>query len=135
MYNQWSTSSHYRLYLLPNFRFSIALATFLKSKGDAELLERSDSLLQEALMLFPSMLKELLDKCCVEADDEVNRCAYFMSPRTLPQALSHLITLYVGRTYSLWKEKETLLWLEINVRECVRKLNDKSIDLEQFDEM
>ena len=53
---------------LPNMAYSVALATFhlhLETGGGKEkedLLARSDSLLQGALLSFPSVLLSLLDK-------------------------------------------------------------------------
>ena len=69
---------------LPNMAYSVALATFhlhLEAAGGQEkedLLARSDSLLQGALLSFPSVLLGLLDKCSIEPDPSVIACSYFL---------------------------------------------------------
>ena len=88
--NQWlvdffNTSNPTRnLDQLPNMAYSVALATFhlhLEAGGGQEkedLLARSDSLLQGALLSFPSVLLGLLDKCSIEPDPSVVACSYFL---------------------------------------------------------
>ena len=69
---------------LPNMAYSVALATFhlhLEAGAGQEkedLLARSDSLLQGALLSFPSVLLSLLDKCSIEPDPSVIACSYFL---------------------------------------------------------
>ena len=69
---------------LPNMAYSVALATLhlhLEAGAGQEkedLLARSDSLLQGALLSFPSVLLSLLDKCSIEPDPSVIACSYFL---------------------------------------------------------
>ena len=70
---------------LPNMAYSVALATFhlhletgAGGKEKEDLLARSDSLLQGALLSFPSVLLSLLDKCSIEPDPSVIACSYFL---------------------------------------------------------
>ncbi|GAA6069846.1 transcription factor 25 [Tachysurus ichikawai] len=42
-----------------------------------------------------------------------------------PPALLELMGLYVGRCHSLWKEAGVMLWMEGNVREVLRRVNEK----------
>lgn len=44
--------------------------------------------------------------------------------RQLP-ALAELTSLYVGRTYSLWREGAVMLWLEETVKEVLRRVDAK----------
>ena len=83
---QWLIDFYYasnptrNLSQLPNFAFSVALATFHKyqeSKADSQL-EESDRLLQDALLSFPSVLLPLLDKCSIDAEDKVARHPFFV---------------------------------------------------------
>jgi hypothetical protein len=61
------------LYLMPNMVFSTALAHFslYTQLDDSVHLEKAEELLQEGLMRFPSLLMELLDKCGVMPDKQV----------------------------------------------------------------
>lgn len=61
------------LYLMPNMIFSIALAHFslFNQTNNQEHLVEADKYLQEALMRFPSLLMEILDKCGVMPDAQV----------------------------------------------------------------
>lgn len=98
MYSEWEPIR--KLSLLPNFKFSVPLAMFLKSRAgeDQVLLKDADRLLQEALLMFPTWLPSLLDKCSIEPDKETSGCTYFSSFNpTMPQAVVHLIALSVGR--------------------------------------
>lgn len=53
---------------LPNIAYSLALAHFrLGEKADA------DELLQKALIMFPSVLMLLLEKCSIQTDSKVCR--------------------------------------------------------------
>jgi len=117
LYTAWNPSRN--LSQLPNFSYSTALATFHLSQeaSGAEassLLISADSLLQEALLSFPSVLLPLLDKCSIEPHKSVMACQYFLDSRSDTPALATLCTLYVARTYHCWKEPEILPWLEKN---------------------
>lgn len=48
-------------------------------------------------------------------------CSIF---RQLP-ALAELTGLYVGRTYTLWREAAVMLWLEETVKEVLRRVDAK----------
>lgn len=62
------------LNLLPNMIFSTALAYFClyNQTSDESLLAKGEKLLQEALIRFPAMLLDLLDKCGVMPDNQVD---------------------------------------------------------------
>ena len=116
---------------LPNFAYSVALATFHLhlERNDPELLAKADTLLQDALLSFPSVLLGLLDKCSIEPDPSVMGCQYFLDTRSDPPALSTLSSLYVSRCFHCWKEPELLPWLERNVAKVVErvKANDPRV--------
>ncbi|GFN80034.1 transcription factor 25 [Plakobranchus ocellatus] len=102
---------------VPNFAFSLALAQFkdaLKKKCDTKT---ADERLQDALLFFPVLLKPLLDQCCVQPDKRVNSHPFFDSKEMLDSTseLGRLVTLYVKRCESCWKELEVMSWLERNV--------------------
>jgi len=109
---------------MPNFSYSVALATFhlFQESNQQDHLDKADSLLQEALLSFPSVLLSLLDKCSIEPDPSVMKCQYFLDSRSDPPALAALCSLYVSRCYHCWKEPELLPWLEKNVKLVVERV-------------
>ncbi len=60
--------------LLPNMVFSTSLAYFClyNQTNDETLLNKAEKLLQDALVRFPALLLDLLDKCGVMPDKEVD---------------------------------------------------------------
>ena len=42
-----------------------------------------------------------------------------------PDALKQLVALYVGRCFACWKEPQVVSWLEKNVREVIKRVNEK----------
>jgi hypothetical protein len=126
-YSKWE-----QLQKLPNLKFSLALAHFLKSrctkqtKSDNEAnLKSADKLLKDALLLFPNFIIPLLDACSGEPDSALKQCSYFdysvysNKYKLVPETVEVLINLYVKRSFSLWKQKAILSWLEKNVAEMV----------------
>lgn len=126
-YSKWES-----LQKLPNLRFSIALAHFLKSrcarqsKAENEAnLKSADKLLKEALLIFPNFIIPLLDACSGEPDAALKQCSYFdysaysNKYKLVPETVEVLVNLYVKRAFSLWKQKPVLCWLEKNVAEMV----------------
>ncbi|KAF7699366.1 transcription factor 25 [Silurus meridionalis] len=132
LYDEWEV--HRNLSQLPNFALSVALACYHMSQQEEMTPEesqrmklRSDTMLQDALIFFPGVLMPLLDQCSVQPDSTVSSHAFFGVKSRLgqPPALSELMGLYVGRCHSLWKEAGVMLWLEGNVQEVMRRVNDK----------
>lgn len=70
--SEWESSKN--LSQLPNFAFSLALAHFHLSDGNTE---QSDALLQDALIMFPGILMQLLEKCSVQIDSRVSKHPFF----------------------------------------------------------
>ncbi|KAF7651647.1 hypothetical protein LDENG_00108040 [Lucifuga dentata] len=125
---------HRNLSQLPNFAFSTALSHFhLSQEEDMDPEESSkhrckaDHMLQNAFIMFPGVLMPLLDLCTVQPDASVSSHAFFGPKSQLgqPPALAELIALYVGRTFSLWREGQVVLWLEQNVKEVLHRVDTK----------
>ncbi|XP_036391779.1 transcription factor 25 [Megalops cyprinoides] len=132
LYEEWEV--HRNLSQLPNFAFSVALAYYHLSQQDdmvqsesARMKQKSDQLLQTALIMFPSVLMPLLDLCTVQPDATVSSHVFFgpKSQMGQPPALNELVSLYVGRSYALWKEGGVMVWLEGNVGEVLRRVDSK----------
>ncbi|XP_010877750.3 transcription factor 25 [Esox lucius] len=132
LYQAWEV--HRNLSQLPNFAFSVALSCFHLSQeeqtesGEREKLkQKADLLLQNALIMFPGVLMPLLDLCTVQPDAAVVSHVFFGPKSQLGQspALAELVSLYVGRTHTLWREAGVLLWLEECVREVLQRVDSK----------
>uniref|UniRef100_A0A8D9EGQ1 Transcription factor 25 n=1 Tax=Cacopsylla melanoneura TaxID=428564 RepID=A0A8D9EGQ1_9HEMI len=109
-YNEWEPDRN--LSQLPNFKYSMAIAHFQNNDPETAHL-----LLQEALIMFPMVLLPLLEKCAIQPDSRVQNHPFFTghAPKTTSPSLQQLVSLYVERSYHVWKESELLPWLERNV--------------------
>ncbi|KAF4101566.1 transcription factor 25 isoform X2 [Onychostoma macrolepis] len=130
LYEEWEV--HRNLSQLPNFSFSVGLSYYHLSQQEdispvenQQLKQKSNVLLQNALIMFPGALMPLLDLCTVQPDAVVSSHAFFGPSSQIgqPPALSELVSLYVGRCHSLWKEAELMLWLEENVRKVLKRVD------------
>lgn len=128
-YKKWDRSQK-----LPNMSYSVALAHFMKSKNAKQTKEENikhlhwaDEFLQRALKIFPNFIIPLLDACSGEPSDELKKCTYFdysvygTNYQLVPETVEVLISLYVRRSYILWKQKPVVAWLERNVECLVNK--------------
>uniref|UniRef100_A0A670YV70 Transcription factor 25 n=1 Tax=Pseudonaja textilis TaxID=8673 RepID=A0A670YV70_PSETE len=82
LFQEWE--GHRNLSQLPNFAFSVPLAYFFLSQQDelseaeqSRAREQADGLIQQALIMFPSALMPLLDRCSVQPDPVVASHAFF----------------------------------------------------------
>lgn len=67
---EWDSTKN--LLQLPNFAYSLATAYFYN--GDSA---KADSLLSDALLMFPGVLLPLLEKCMVQMDKRVANHQFF----------------------------------------------------------
>ncbi|XP_071957587.1 ribosome quality control complex subunit TCF25-like [Antedon mediterranea] len=129
LYNEWE--SHKNLSQLPNFAFSTALAHFHSNEDGGK---KADSMLQEALIMFPSVLIGLLDKCSIQPDPLVASHPFFSasSHTSQPVALTQLVSLFIARNFSSWKQPEVMGWLERNVQEVLKRVDNKDPLVQSF---
>ncbi|XP_042293727.1 transcription factor 25 [Sceloporus undulatus] len=141
LFCEWE--GHRNLSQLPNFAFSVPLAYFFLSQQEdvpevelSQAHERAASLIQQALIMFPSVLMPLLDRCSVQPDAMVAAHSYFGLEAQLssPPALNQLVSLYLGRTHSFWKDPSVMAWLETNVHEVLRRVDSKDPALEEVEQ-
>ncbi|XP_051884729.1 transcription factor 25 isoform X2 [Pristis pectinata] len=132
LHEEWEF--HLNLSQLPNFAFSVPLAYYHLSQREdlsdiecTQKLERAKHLIQKALIVFPSVLMPLLDKCGVQADQAVlsHKFFGFEVQTRQPSALKQLVALFVGRNWMLWKDAGIMTWLEENVKEVLRRVDAK----------
>lgn len=130
IYDEWEADKN--LSQLPNFAFSIALANFHQSKT-ANSLAVADDLLQKALINFPSTLIPLLDKCAIVLEASmVNHPFFGVTAQTSePKGLKQLVALYVGRTFSEWKDHEVVDWLASNVKRVLEQVDNNDPYVEE----
>lgn len=74
LYNEWEKKNN--LSQLPNMAYSYALALFYVSKNNIEV---ADKALQYALLMFPGVLRLLLDELAIQVDSRVSSHHYFGS--------------------------------------------------------
>ncbi|XP_036345323.1 transcription factor 25-like isoform X2 [Rhagoletis pomonella] len=98
---------------LPNMAYSYALALFCQM-GECE---KSDKALQYALLMFPGVLRPLLDELSVQTDKRVQASSYFNNSISGSQSpsLHQLVSLYICRAKVVWRQNNMLPWLERNV--------------------
>lgn len=124
IYDEWD--AHKNLSQLPNFAFSIALAHFHRFKS-TNSPATADELLQKALINFPSALMPLLDKCAITLEKTMMNHPFFgiTSQTNEPKGLKQLVVLFVGRTFSEWKDPEVVDWLASNVKRVLERVDKK----------
>ncbi|KAL3859671.1 hypothetical protein ACJMK2_009879 [Sinanodonta woodiana] len=124
LFEEWE--GHRNLSQLPNFAFSVSLAMFHLNQEGGDL-SKADAMLQKNLLMFPSLLIPLLDKCNIQPDKSVAAHPFFgpVAEYSQPPALKQLIALYIGRCKSCWKEPEVVTWLERNVKATLQRVEDK----------
>lgn len=127
-YETLNPSKH--LNLMPNMSMSVALANFYlyKQTNEEKYLDKANKQLQECLTRFPCILLELLDKCGVIPDKQIETHWIFSKTSHLrtPQGLKYLVDLYAYRMHHEWKITDNLNWLEQTVKDMLKR--EKSIE-------
>lgn len=118
--NLWDSTRN--LTQLPNIAYSLALAHF--RLGHTSI---ANELLQNALIMFPGVLMQLLEECGIQSDEMVRSYDFFNSKAALSTApsLEKLQTLYVARNFLLWKDVELLPWLRENVHAVLSRVDSQ----------
>ncbi|KAM7357388.1 nuclear localized protein 1 [Cochliomyia hominivorax] len=115
---------------LPNMAYSYALALYCLH-GECE---KADNALQYALLMFPGVLKPLLDELSVQTDKRVLSCSYFNSEVSGSQspALHQLVCLYICRAKVVWRQNNILNWLERNVNTALDRIDGKDEVIQEY---
>lgn len=124
MYNECEQTRN--LSQLPNFAYSLAVAHFQLGEVEAARTQ-----LQKALIQFPGVLIPLTEKCSVQVDSRILSSSFFRDAASKQsKSLTQLETLYVIRSYHVWKESELLPWLESNVHQVLDRVeaNDPLVE-------
>ncbi|XP_017016628.1 ribosome quality control complex subunit TCF25 isoform X1 [Drosophila kikkawai] len=117
---------------LPNMAYSYALALYTLHG----VCERSNQALQYALLMFPGVLRPLLDEMSVQTDKRVLASSYFFADVSGNQspALHQLVCLYVCRARVVWRQNEVLPWLESNVNAVLDRIDSKDPLVNEYKE-
>lgn len=91
-------------------------------------LEKADAALQYALLMFPGVLRPLLEEMSVQTDRRASTHSYFQTGISGAQspALEQLVSLYICRAKVMWRDQEILPWLEKNVNIVLDQVDQKS---------
>eukprot|EP00794_Sanderia_malayensis_P018729 gene18729-20618_t len=121
LYEEWKTTKN--LLQLPNFAYSIPLAMFYSKKYS---IEQASSMLQDAMIKFPTVLLPTMDKCSVTLGNDIMKHPYFQRTNDVKQCdgLNRLASLYVGRCHGLWKIPEVLDWLENCAKSAIERIDN-----------
>uniref|UniRef100_A0A182THS5 Transcription factor 25 n=1 Tax=Anopheles melas TaxID=34690 RepID=A0A182THS5_9DIPT len=120
LYEEWDATNN--LSQLPNMAYSYAMALFHLKRTEA-----ADKALQYALLMFPGVLRPLMDELSIQADSRVAGHNYF-GPGAYNKALvalQQLMSLYVCRSKLVWRDAELLPWLERNVNAVLDRVDAK----------
>ncbi|XP_033626213.1 transcription factor 25-like [Asterias rubens] len=130
LFSEWE--AHKNLSQLPNFAFSVALARYHSNQDDNTT--KADAAVQTALLMYPSALMLLLEKCGVQPDAAVKKHPFFSvsSHCNQPKALTQLISLYVARNHAMWKVPEVMKWLETNVSAVLQRVDNKEPLIKEY---
>ncbi|XP_058121538.1 ribosome quality control complex subunit TCF25 [Anopheles ziemanni] len=120
LYEEWEATNN--LSQLPNMAYSYAMALFHLNRTD-----EADKALQYALLMFPGVLRPLMDELSIQADSRVAGHNHF-GPNAYNKALvalQQLMSLYVCRSKLVWRDTELLPWLDRNVHEVLNRVDNK----------
>ncbi|PAV83377.1 hypothetical protein WR25_16114 isoform B [Diploscapter pachys] len=116
------------LHLLPNWRYSIAMAEFMDAKDD-DSRQRASALLSDAIVGFPGVVTQLLEELQVQPDSAVdaNQFLSAFGYHKEPEGYKAIVKIYSKQTSELWQAPESLSWLEEVTRLTVldKKLQNK----------
>lgn len=120
LYEEWEATNN--LSQLPNMAYSYAMALFHLNRPEA-----ADKALQYALLMFPGVLRPLMDELSIQADSRVAGHNYYgpSAYNKAPVALQQLMSLYVCRSKLVWRDTELLPWLERNVHVVLNRVDAK----------
>lgn len=129
LFEEWEES--HSLSQLPNMAYSYALALFYSRK-----LDEADVALQYALLMFPAVLRLLIDELSIQADARLKSHSYFSSLAYSKQRLplQQLTSLYVARCQMVWRDADILPWLERNVGTVLDKVDGNDAIVKDYDQ-
>ncbi|EEF47116.1 transcription factor 25 [Ricinus communis] len=129
------------LWLFPNYSFSLAICRFYleqeeTSKDTSTLASKATSadLMKQALMLHPSVLRKVVAKAPLkdQAWTNILKNAFFRSEQTGSPSLDHLISIYVERSYIIWRLPDLQKLLRDSALQVVETLEHNSSEAKDW---
>lgn len=128
------------LWLFPNFAYSLPICRFFREQRDSKDTERdhgrasSCDLMKQALMLYPSVLKKLVDKVPLKGQvwTTILKHSFFGSEETGSPSLDHLINIYVERSHLIWRFPGLQKFLENSANLVIDTLKDGGSDAKDW---
>eukprot|EP01117_Protostelium_nocturnum_P009821 TRINITY_DN3505_c1_g1_i1.p1 TRINITY_DN3505_c1_g1~~TRINITY_DN3505_c1_g1_i1.p1 ORF type:complete len:644 (-),score=253.48 TRINITY_DN3505_c1_g1_i1:445-2262(-) len=115
--------------------------TAQKKSTQALMAQSSDDLLQHALMMFPMVLSPLAKKggfqltridTVSRATDDMTQHAFFVDFPVNPKNLQQIVTLFVERNFTLWKDPDVVKWLKKNVEAVITRIQKGDVMVTNF---
>ncbi|MFS7889525.1 hypothetical protein Hanom_Chr00s000004g01608021 [Helianthus anomalus] len=100
------------IWLYPNFSYSLSICRFYLEREEqlkeTETKATSSDLMEQALMLYPSVVRKLVDKVPLKEQvwSKIVNHSYFRKDETGSASLDHLISIYVEKSYLIWRLPE-----------------------------
>eukprot|EP00116_Pleurobrachia_bachei_P002680 sb/3462942/ len=115
--------------MLPNFAYSLALATFYKEvMENSGSHDKSTSLLEHAILFFPLIAHGLCDKCNITCATN----GLFVSNETVHKSHTKSLTqqckLYVERGSDLWRDSAVVAWFKTTLN----KVNEGYLNYPEY---
>ncbi|KAG0478341.1 hypothetical protein HPP92_013060 [Vanilla planifolia] len=129
------------LWMFPNFSYSLAVSRFyiehdVLSADSTEMTEKATSteLMKQALMLHPLVLRKLVDKAPLKDSiwSQLINCSFFGSAKAGSPTLEHLISIYVERSYLLWRYPDLQALLKEAALQVIESLKQSSSEAKDW---
>lgn len=129
------------LWLLPNFAYSLPICRFFHEESDSKDIKSdggrasSSDLMKQALMLYPSVLKKLVDKVPLKEQvwTTILNYNFFGSEETGSPSLDHLINIYVERSHLIWRLPGLQKFLKSSANLVIETLNNGGTDAKDWE--
>ncbi|WCJ22559.1 Transcription factor 25 [Euphorbia peplus] len=129
------------LWLFPNFSYSLAICRFYlereeRAEGSAvpDTKATSSDLMKQALMLHPSAVKKLVAKVPLkdQAWTNILKHSFFRSEKSGSSSLDHLISIYVERSYMIWRLPDLQKLLRDGALQVIETLDHNSSEAKDW---
>ncbi|KAK1422868.1 hypothetical protein QVD17_18157 [Tagetes erecta] len=116
------------LWLYPNFTYSLTICRFYLEREEqikeAETKAKSNDLMKQALLLYPSVVKKLVVKVPLKERvwSKIINHSFFQKDETGSESLDHLINIYVEKSYLIWRLPELHNFLKDTALSVMEKM-------------
>lgn len=107
----------------------------LDESAQNELIKSSSNRLQYAILMFPSIVRPLIEKSNLQVNSKLVNHSFFNAPtlNSESRGLKLLCELYVWRTHHVWRDSRLASWVEKNMAaalECVDRKDPRVAEFE-----